>query len=295
VIVVTLLVRDEVDIVAATIEHHIDAGAAVVIVTDNGSIDGTVDVLQAYKRAGVVHLIHEPQQDYSQAAWVTRMARLATSDYKADWVINAAADEFWQPKNPGIALQAVFDSVDPEVGTIVAHRVNLVGSTRITCPWPQRLVYRDLLSVSERGTPLGAKVCHRGSVDVSVAQGNHAATGTGIGSALEEEPLEILHVPMRSYEQFAHKIKNGGSSYARNVTLEPGTGWHWRADYQRLLAGTLRETYDARQPTEEDLVCTNSNSRYTADSGLCNHLQGLLKRAVLPDELNRVLEENRKS
>ena len=75
--VMTLLVRDEEDIIAANLDHHYAQGVDFVIATDNGSVDATVSILERYEREGRLHLIHEPTDDFSQHAWVTRMARLA--------------------------------------------------------------------------------------------------------------------------------------------------------------------------------------------------------------------------
>ena len=97
-LVMTLLARDEIDIVEAWLAFHLNAGADLVIATDNRSVDGTTEVLERYARAGHVHLIREPGEDLRQNEWVTRMARLAATDYGADWVINSDADEFWWPR-----------------------------------------------------------------------------------------------------------------------------------------------------------------------------------------------------
>src|SRR5437867_7726307 len=44
-VALTLLVRDEIDIVATMLDYHLAEGLAPIIVTDNGSVDGTLDVL----------------------------------------------------------------------------------------------------------------------------------------------------------------------------------------------------------------------------------------------------------
>ena len=94
----TLLARDEIDIVDSWLAFHLNAGADVVIATDNRSQDGTTEVLEEYARSGQVHLIRELGEDLRQNEWVTRMARLAATGYGADWVINSDADEFWWPR-----------------------------------------------------------------------------------------------------------------------------------------------------------------------------------------------------
>src|SRR5215831_10755549 len=97
-VVMTLLVRDEADIVDAQIAFHLNAGVDLVIATDHSSADGTTEILERYERDGLLHLIHERDVEYREIEWRTRMARLAATDFGADWVINSDADEFWWPR-----------------------------------------------------------------------------------------------------------------------------------------------------------------------------------------------------
>ena len=117
-LVVTVLARDEADVIDAQVAFHLNAGADLVVATDNNSRDGTTELLEAYAREGVVHLIHEPTEGLRQNEWVTRMARLAATDFGADWVINTDADEFWWPR--GGSLKDVLAAVPERYGIVQA-------------------------------------------------------------------------------------------------------------------------------------------------------------------------------
>lgn len=298
-VVVTLLVRDEIDVIAATVEHYLAAGAAHLVVTDNGSVDGTAELLERYERAGALQLIHEYDWTYDQSRWVTRMARLAATDHGADWVVNADADEFLWPCDPSRAatplpllpgptvdLVAALARIPAHIGTIVARRQNLLADPDATGAWPRRLYWREEVSRSDRGTPIGPKTIHRADPDVVVQQGNHAVAGPLIGAEYDGEPLVFLQVPDRGYEQFERKIRNGGSSYAANTELPPDTGWHWREDYQRLTDGTLRQTWLSRQLDRATIERRCLTDDLVEDHRLAERIDLLTGQAVLPAALD---------
>ncbi|RZS44213.1 glycosyltransferase involved in cell wall biosynthesis [Herbihabitans rhizosphaerae] len=280
-LIMTLLVRDEIDVLAACVEHHIAAGVDLIIATDNGSVDGTAELLAEYADAGVVELHHEPAQDYEQGRWVTRMARRAAEAHGADWVINGDADEFhWPP-----SLKDALSTVDSEYGTVELRRDNLVADPAVTGGWPHRLVLRDTESLSTRGTRIGPKSAHRGDQNVVVAQGNHGVSGPLIGPAAPRSPMEILHVPDRSYEQFSRKITNGGAAYAANTRLPTEVGWHWRDDYALLLDGELPTVYAARQRDADAVAKGLAAGTLVRDTRLRDRLESLVPQAILPDAL----------
>ena len=99
-LVTTLMVRDEADIVGAMLTHQREQGIDHVVVTDNASVDGTVDILREFERDGFITLWHDPEHRKQQYRVVTRMARYAATELGADWVINADADEFLVARDP---------------------------------------------------------------------------------------------------------------------------------------------------------------------------------------------------
>ena len=287
-VVATLLTRDEPDVVAVTIEHLRQQGIDHMIVTDNGSVGPARRVLESYAATGFVTVIDEPNDDYAQAAWVTRMARMAATDHAATWVINVDTDEFWVAKDRSKTLRGVIADLPPEATMVRAWRRNYVSVRGAKGPWHRRLVWRDELTLSERGTPLAPKVFHRGDPAIDVSQGNHTATGSIPAVVLDSEPIEVLHVPMRSWEQFRSKIAMGGRAY-ENSDLPAEAGWHWRADYVRLQDGTLERAYRRRAPSLAGIVVGRLKGEIHRDTWLRTHVERLRADALLPGELDAAL------
>ena len=242
-LVMTLLVRDEEDIVADNLDFHLAQGVDEVIVTDNGSVDGTLEILRAYEARGVVRIIVEPTDDYSQGRWVTRMARMAATEHKADWVINNDADEFWWPREG--TLRTLFEGLGGDVGAVVGHRTNFVPRPEDDRPYWERMTLRERESLNPVGKPLPPKLAHRAHPEIVVVQGNHRIKGPDVGSEVDDGSIEILHFPMRSYAQFENKIVKGGRAYARNKELPEKTGRTWRRLYETWEEGGLPAHYEA--------------------------------------------------
>ena len=240
-LVMTLLVRDEQDIVRENLDFHLAQGVDQVIVTDNGSEDATAEILREYEARGVVRLLFEASDDYSQGRWVTRMARLAATE-GADWVINNDADEFWWPRAG--SLKSTFEQLGDQVGVLVARRQNFVPRPEDGRPFWERMTLRERESLNPLGKPLPPKLAHRAHPGITVAQGNHKVEGAELGERLDDGSIEILHFPMRTYAQFENKIVKGGRAYARNRELPERTGRTWRRLYETWEQGGLRDHYD---------------------------------------------------
>jgi hypothetical protein len=253
-LVMTLLLRDEEDIVRENLDFHLAQGVDRVIVTDNGSEDATVEILREYEAQGAVRLLLEPADDYSQGRWVTRMARLAAAE-GADWVINNDADEFWWPRCGTLA--STFEGLGDEVGIVVAHRTNFAPCPEDGRRFWERMTARERESLNPLGKPLPPKVAHRAHPEITVVQGNHRVEGPDLGGRVDDGSIEILHFPMRTYAQFENKIVKGGRAYARNPELPHRTGRTWRRLYELWEQGELRDHYDGQVvngPGRDDLV-----------------------------------------
>jgi hypothetical protein len=242
-VVLTVLARDEADVVDAQISFHLNAGVDFVIATDNKSRDGTTEILEEYAGAGVVHLIREPAEGLRQGEWVTRMARVAATEYGADWVINSDADEFWWPRGGSLkdvlaAVPATYGIVEafwrsfvprPDDGDLFAERMTARLSQRAPINDPTSF-YRPVVKVAHRADPL-----------VNVARGNHALAGTDFRTLTTWHPIEVLHFPLRSRAQWTRKVELQGEAFTKHIERS-GTGYHLKG-YDALHEGRIDEQY----------------------------------------------------
>jgi hypothetical protein len=239
-VVMTLLVRDEADVVDAQIAFHLTSGVDFVIATDNRSEDETTDVLERYQAGGVLHLIREAGDDLRQTEWVTRMARLAATEFEADWIINTDADEFWWPR--GAALKDLLASVPERYGVVR-------GAWRIFVPRPddgqffaERMTAR-LCAPGFHAHPLSThfKSAHRAAYDIRIGRGNHEAFAEGLVPLRGWFPIEVLHFPVRSLEHCLRKYVTQFVALEKNA--EKGIPSHMADAYRAYRNGRLEEFY----------------------------------------------------
>lgn len=242
----TLLVRNAEGLLRENLEFHLHQGVDFFIITDNGSSDRTADVIDEYVRRGLARRIWEPQDDYSQGRWVTRMARVAAIDHGADWVINNDDDEFWSAGER--TLREELALVDPDCEGLVVERYNhppVAGQDGKD--FLAAMVYRESRSLNVFGDPLPPKVCHRGYADIQVVQGNHGASRLGRPLVCRAATnMAISHFPVRDFASFERKIIQGGEAYARNRELHPGVGYSWRWLYKLWCEKGLGDWYDGQ-------------------------------------------------
>lgn len=252
----TLMVRDEADIVGAMLTHHREQGIDHVIVTDNASVDGTLDVLRTFERDGFVTIWHDPVHHKQQGESVTRMARHAYTELGADWVVNADADEFWVPRDPGDTVRIALERVPADVQVFLVPVVNLTGAPAREGSGLRRLRLRDERDpeiLRESGIPFHPtpNAVHRGHAEVVVAQGNHRAEAPGWHEAELRDELEVLHLPWRSWRQYSYKVRVSGEAYLDNPTLAPSPRHHGMLDFRRLEEGWLEAAYVAKHPSAD--------------------------------------------
>lgn len=292
-VVMTVMVRDEADVISAMLEHHLAQGIDIILVTDNGSVDGTRDILARYGESGRVVVSDYLAHDKNQTAVVSAMASRAATEFGATWVINADADEFFLPTHPATTLKEALRRTPTGIGAFPVPVVNMTGEPAVHGGWANRLTLRDerdeasLLSTVALHAHPSDDVIHVGRADVTVQQGNHGVDIPSIGRPAPEFDIEVQHFPWRTYAQYSTKVMNTGLSYDANPLLNPSPRHHGMRDYRLLRAGLLEDVYLHRHPRSSD------DEGFSSDDRVARGLRRLLDegRAVHPDLLRAAVSE----
>lgn len=285
----TLLVRDEEELLEHNLEYHFAQGVDFVIATDHASRDSTPEILRRYEKRGLVRVFSAEGPGHHQSEHVTRMARLAATEYGADWVINNDADEFWWPSAGNLA--DVLAAIPAEYGQVRVPRNNFVPR-----PGPEggafyeRLVIREKASRNLLGEPLERKVAHRGHPGVLISPGNHGVTGVAFDPAPDSDALDILHFPMRSFDQFERKVVTIGIGYESLPFRSEEVGRDQLALLELQRAGRLKEYFARHVLSDEEVEAGLRSGELVIDRRLATFMTsrvGRLRRSVLVRRMRR--------
>ena len=268
-------VCDEHELIARCIAHLEAQGVAPVVV-DNGSTDGTREILRGLKQQGRIALLETAGDPRHDGDYFRRGIALAKELFRPDWILIQDADEFWI-SHSGDLRQALF-SVSGDAVTV--ERFNASPGEdlrRFACGeaaigdlalFVAPLVLNAVLMQGDpaltwiTAQPV-AKVAVRASVLADVTAGGHAGVdASGMPLATIARPdLLVVHVPFLSFARFRRKIENARRAVERDGSFFPGAiAWHWKrwialddegnldVEFERQMAAALVKA-DGRAPT----------------------------------------------
>lgn len=243
------MVKDERDVIAGTLRHLAAERVDRILVADNGSTDGTRDILSDLSRDLPLTVIDDADPAYFQSRKMSALAAHA-GEHGATFIVPFDADEIWvfRGEHLGDELRAsTADVITAELFNHFPSAIDPAGADPFdTIVWRQR-----------QPAPL-PKVAFRYKDGAVIHQGNHGVT-------LPYEPetipgLEIRHFPYRSPEQFTRKARNGAAAYrATDLPLDHGAHWRGYGDLldsggPEVLEEVFREYFWNLSPADAGLV-----------------------------------------
>ena len=149
-------------------------------------------------------------------------------------------------------LPSAFASVPDDVGVVVVHRWNFLPRDEGDPVFHRRMRWRYAAERNHEGVTLPTKVAHRAHPEAQVFMGNHWVEHDA-GGSVDDGRIELLHYPMRSYAQFAHKILTGGAA-AEQTDADPGLMTGWKRMLAEHRAGRFEQRWREWCPTDEELA-----------------------------------------
>lgn len=221
-------VRNEADIIETFIRHHAPLVERMVVI-DNGSTDGTIDILRSLARERFsLDIRQDPAPCHAQAAALTNLMHELTETARPDLILPLDADEF----------------LTAHGGQDIGNILSMLPQSRVTLlPWR---TYVPLPSDDQTETNPVRRLRHRRSKEqpqyykvliphpfhdarYALTAGNHrirATSGTQPPHTASGD-LFLAHFPVRSAPQILRKVTEGLQRLRANPKRQPNEGFHW--------------------------------------------------------------------
>ena len=250
----TLVVRDEEDIIEQNIRFHKAMGIDGFIVTSHKSKDYTNNILINLKQEGLVlDIIYKDTSEHQHHIWVDEMIKIAKKKYKADWIINADADEFYYSKFLNLK-KSILMYEKSKANVLYVDSTFLFPDNRkdfLHCPYfvtkPFQNFEAKMLNINQQdkyklfiGSQNCYKVFHTTKNYRKIYDGNHDIKMSN-KVKLPFSDVTLYHFHIKNYEGYHKKVLRWiDSAYY----MPEGVGEHMKRMIQLYKENKLKREYE---------------------------------------------------
>jgi len=248
----TILVKNEADIIEHNIRTHASLGVDSFVVMDNNSNDGTREILNALSKEFEITIIDE-KGTYNQAKWMTKLTHIAKKRYNPKWLIPNDADEFWIPNSTTLK-----ESLPNSGFVLTLNRYNMLLYKGLNGFLDSEFMVSNPIYYSKKSqltrndislplTKISPKVIVKPNGLLWIRGGNHKALHLfnfrdyfkSYDKIKRFEEINVHHYPIRSFEQFKANIENRKILLANGAKMGP----HYKRWVKLLNKGLLEEEF----------------------------------------------------
>jgi hypothetical protein len=208
-IVAVSRVLDEADIIEAFVRHTASMVAHHVFM-DNGSRDGTLDILRSLQHEGLSLSVFQNRcVSFNEANHLTFMFKQAVATHAADWVACLDVDEFLDNRQVGSSLAAILEKLEnayPDINCVKLPTVDYIATTQDDASEviiPERIRKRRAVSDNYKAIVRGGAA----NGNVQIQSGGHGiAHADRPGTTVLQNELRLAHAVAAS--GLAHHYKN---------------------------------------------------------------------------------------
>jgi glycosyltransferase involved in cell wall biosynthesis len=263
-IIAISMVKNEGDVIESFVRHNLKYVGRFIIL-DNGSTDGTLEILQELVNEGLpLSIIQDTESGYFQKEKTKMLADKAFDLFNADMVIPLDADEFLRTPEENLTFLNDVDKNNVYLIKWVTYVPNKedIGSSIVV---PKLITKRR----SDEKPQLYKLILTKEIADrgYTLWQGNHDLTLNNNDKDIERvilENLTIAHFPLRSINQANIKFIIGWLNYLCLPNISGRDGYTWFENYDTIVRnGTLDRKdiheialgYNAEDNINVEVIC----------------------------------------
>lgn len=235
-------VKNEADIIETFLRYHVNIFDNIIVI-DNGSLDGTYEIINALIKEGLpIELVNEAYSDFDAYRFANQYTKYYVEKYKADMVTFMDADEFLimeDGSNPQEKIQKLDkNKIHYFRWKTYIYPGNDDGEIFSFANFNQ---YRD--EKDETFTKVIVPASYFLKRQVVVAAGNHSCTAIDSlsGTIINEHhsDLKFCHFPVRSSSQYKKQIILNTINMICNPKSQNHTGSHWKQIYLQSISESI--------------------------------------------------------